>query len=140
VWLVSSILVAAALHFGLPLVRFQSDLVRIFGAVLLLFGMFMTASAAGAFKRAGTPVIPFETSTALVTAGWFRFTRNPMYLGMVLMLIGTGVALGSVGALLPLPVFIAIIQTQFIRGEEQMLTGIFGQQYTDYQARVRRWL
>ena len=43
-------------------------------------------------------------------------------------------------ALLPLPVFIAIIQTQFIRGEEQMLTGIFGQQYTDYQARVRRWL
>ena len=140
VWLVASILVAAALHFGLPLVRFQSDLVRIFGAVLLLFGMFMTASAAGAFKRAGTPVIPFETSTALVTTGWFRFTRNPMYLGMVLMLIGTGVALGSVGALLPLPVFIAIIQTQFIRGEEKMLTEIFGQQYTDYRARVRRWL
>jgi protein-S-isoprenylcysteine O-methyltransferase Ste14 len=75
-----------------------------------------------------------------VTTGWFRFTRNPMYLGMVIMALGAGLALGSLGALLPLPVFVAIIQTQFIRGEERMLTEIFGQQYTDYRARVRPWL
>lgn len=140
VYMAACILLAVALHFVLPIARFESISARLPGAALVVFGLFMTASAAGAFKRAGTPLIPFEPSTALVTSGWFRITRNPMYAGMVTMLVGLGLALGSAGALLPVPLFIAIVQTSFILGEERMLTEIFGQQYVDYQSRVRRWI
>jgi protein-S-isoprenylcysteine O-methyltransferase Ste14 len=76
----------------------------------------------------------------LVTSGWYRITRNPMYLGMVVVLCGVALMAGSVGAWLPLPAFIAVIHYRFIRGEERFLEEIFGQPYRDYRARVRRWI
>ena len=85
-------------------------------------------------------MVPFEPSTVLVTEGAFRFTRNPMYLGLVLLLAGIAIALGSVGALLPIPVFVWIIQAWFILGEERFLEEIFGEAYLAYKSRVRRWL
>ncbi len=140
VWLAACLLAAIALDYFLPIVNFGVAPVRVAGVILILFGIFMSATAARAFSKAGTPVIPFERSTALVTTGWYRYTRNPMYLGMTLSLLGSGVALASVGALLPLPVFIVLIETLFIRGEERFLDEIFGQQYRDFRARVHRWL
>jgi len=140
VWLAVCLLAAVALHFFLPLLDYATLWLRIVGVAVLLFGIYMSASAAGAFNRAGTPVVPFEKSTVLLTDGWYRFTRNPMYLGMTLALLGSGVALGSVGALLPLPVFVVLIETLFIRGEEEFLEEIFGQQFRDFRARVRRWI
>jgi len=135
-----SMLVALLLHLWLPLIWFPWLVVRLLGGALLLFGLVMTASAAGAFNRAGTPVVPFERSTALVTDGWYRFTRNPMYLGMALMLFGGGMALGSLGAMLPTAAFVATVQSNFIEGEEQLLTETFGERYREYKSRVRRWL
>ena len=85
-------------------------------------------------------MIPFERATALVTSGSFRFTRNPMYHGMALLLFGVAVLLGSAGALLPIPVFVWIIQMRFIRGEERFLEGLFGKDYVVYKSRVRRWI
>jgi protein-S-isoprenylcysteine O-methyltransferase Ste14 len=140
VWFAGCLLLAVALHWLLPIFPFDVLPGRLFGAALILSGIFLSATAAGAFKRAGTPVIPFETSTVLLTDGWYRYTRNPMYLGMTLALMGFGLALGSVGGLLPVAAFVAVIHTQFIRGEERLLTEIFGQQYLDYCTRVRRWL
>jgi len=139
VWLLAGLLAAMALDYLLPIVDFHNPPLRIAGIALILFGIVMSATAAGAFRRAGTPVIPFERSTALLVTGWYRFTRNPMYLGMVLSLLGTGLSLGSVGALLPLPVFVVLIESLFIRHEERFLEEIFGQQYRDFRARVRRW-
>jgi protein-S-isoprenylcysteine O-methyltransferase Ste14 len=110
------------------------------GVPLIVLGIVMTASSAGAFKRAGTPVVPFETSTALVIRGWYRVTRNPMYLGLALVLAGVGVLQGSVGALLPLPVFIAILHFRFILGEERLLEELFGEEFRAYRLRVRRWI
>ena len=135
-----SLLAVLLLHFWVPLVHFRTLAGIVFGSALLLFGLFMTASAAGAFKRAGTPVIPFERSTRLVVDGWFRYTRNPMYLGMALMVFGAGIALGSLTALLPTVAFVASIQSHFIEGEEQLLTETFGDEYRAYQSRVRRWI
>ena len=100
----------------------------------------MAITAAGAFRRAGTPVIPFEPSTTLVTGGWFGVTRNPMYLGLALILSGVALIDGTLGAFLPLPVFIAIMHFRFIRAEERFLEGIFGEPYRAYRARVRRWV
>jgi len=139
-WLAACLLAALALHFFLPIAIFATLSLRIAGVAVLLLGIFMSASAAGAFDRAGTPVVPFERSTVLLTNGWYRFTRNPMYLGMTLSLLGSGIALGSVGALLPLPVFIVLIEALFIRGEERFLEEIFGEDFRRYRASVRRWL
>ena len=92
-----SLVAVLFLHLYLPIVTFRNLPLIVSGNLMLLFGLFMTASAAGAFKRAGTPVVPFERSTKLLVDGWYRYTRNPMYLGLALILLGAGIALGSLG-------------------------------------------
>ena len=102
--------------------------------------MLLTLSGVVAFRRAQTPVIPFERSTTLVTYSVYRFTRNPMYLGLTLVLAGVAVLLGSIGAFLPLPLFVWIIEYGYIRAEERFLAEIFGEEYARYMHTVRRWL
>ena len=140
VYLAAALLAAVPLHFLVPIARFVAPPYSYLGAVPLVGGIVMAAAASNAFRRAGTPVLPFERSTALVTGGLYRVTRNPMYLGMVLVLAGTALLFGSLGALLPLPVFVWALRRNFILGEERFLEQIFGAQYVSYKARVRRWL
>jgi protein-S-isoprenylcysteine O-methyltransferase Ste14 len=140
VYLLLALLAMTALHFLMPMSRWLTPPWSYAGVGLMVLGAFMTLVSAGAFKRAGTPVIPFEPSTVLVTSGFYRLTRNPMYLGMVSVLLGAGMLFGTIGAFTPIPIFVWIIQTQFIEGEERFLAEIFGEQYRDYQRRVRRWL
>lgn len=139
VWLLATLLASAVLHHWLPLRQLVPAPWSYAGALLIVLGLVLTGPAIAAFRRARTPIVPFERSTALVTSGPFRFTRNPMYSGMVLLLLGVATLLGSLGAYLPIPLFIAIIQKNFIEGEERFLTGIFGEQYLAYRQRVRRW-
>jgi protein-S-isoprenylcysteine O-methyltransferase Ste14 len=63
-----------------------------------------------------------------------------MYLGMVLLLVGVALVFGSLGAFLPIPLFVAIIQHRFILGEEAFLESAFGDEYRSYRERVRRWI
>ena len=83
---------------------------------------------------------PFERSESLVVNGPYCLSRNQMYLGMVLILIGIGLLMGSTMPLLIIPVFVWLISTRFISVEERMLTDRFGAIYEDYCKRVRRWL
>jgi protein-S-isoprenylcysteine O-methyltransferase Ste14 len=76
----------------------------------------------------------------LVTHGVFAFSRNPMYLSMMLGLLGVFVALGSLTPLAAVPVFFLIIRRRFIAVEERMLEEAFGDDYRAYKSRVRRWL
>ena len=85
-------------------------------------------------------MIPFKTVSALVTTGVYRFTRNPMYLGMALVLLGCAVTVGASSALIVPPVFMVIIETRFIRPEEGMLQELFPEQFPAYCKQVRRWL
>ena len=91
------------------------------------------------FKQAGTGLEPFDAATVLVTTGFYRVTRNPMYLGMFLMLLGVAFLMGSIGALLPVSIFILIIRNNFVLGEERFMQATFGQQYLQYKSEVRRW-
>jgi protein-S-isoprenylcysteine O-methyltransferase Ste14 len=91
------------------------------------------------FRRAGTSVIPFKPTTALVTSGPYRFSRNPMYLGMAFRYIGVALALGVVWALITLPFVIAAVDQLAIAIEEGYLVRKFGDPYCDYMKRVRRW-
>ena len=140
VYFLLSLLAMTALHFWLPIARIVPVPWSYGGVVLVILGIALAVIASGLFKRAGTPVIPFEPSTALVTSGPYRFTRNPMYLGLVLIHLGAAAFCGTLGAFLPIPVFVWIIQTRFIVGEERFLEEIFGEQYLAYKGRVRRWL
>ncbi len=95
-----------------------------------------------AFRAHRTTVNPLrpQRSAALVTSGIYRLTRNPMYVGMGLLLLSWAVWLSSLPALLGPVVFVAYITRWQIRPEERVLHGIFGDEYERYCARVRRWL
>jgi protein-S-isoprenylcysteine O-methyltransferase Ste14 len=105
-----------------------------------LCGLALAASGVISFKKAGTAIKPFETSTVLVTGGVYRYTRNPMYLGMVILLIGVASYLGNLTPFLVIPVFFLVMQQCFIKHEEPFLENIFGQEYLDYKDKVRRWI
>lgn len=110
-------------------------------AIALAGGAFSGAGVL-AFRRARTTVNPLKpaSASALVDSGIYRITRNPMYVGMLLVLVAWAVFLAAPWLLLgPLAFFLYIGRFQ-IAPEERVLSRIFGAAYTDYQARVRRWL
>jgi protein-S-isoprenylcysteine O-methyltransferase Ste14 len=118
-----------------------ADDVRIWIAVAVLAtGLVIGLLAAGLFRRAGTDVKPWRSSTALVTDGPYRWTRNPMYLGMTFVYLGLAIAADSLTALVLLIPVLIIIQTQVIAREERYLESKFGDEFRAYTARVRRWL
>lgn len=118
-----------------------ADGFRIGAAVAaMLTGMVIGLLATGRFNRAGTNVKPWQPSTALVTGGPFRWSRNPMYLALALIYIGLALVSDSVAALVLLIPVVVIIQTQVIAREEVYLESKFGDEYRAYKARVRRWL
>jgi protein-S-isoprenylcysteine O-methyltransferase Ste14 len=111
-------------------------------AVMVLVGVALAISGSAAFKRNDTNINPLhpERTSSLVVSGVFRFTRNPMYLGLLVNLLGLSVLFGSAFALLgPLCFFLYIARFQ-IAPEEKMLRAKFGEAYSDYVSKVRRWL
>jgi protein-S-isoprenylcysteine O-methyltransferase Ste14 len=123
-----------------PVVQLVETPLAYAGVIPVLLGIMMAAISAGMFVKADTGLEPFEEATTLVTGGFYRVTRNPMYMGMFLILFGVAILLGSVSALLPLVIFVLIIRYNFVLGEERFLEKAFGQQYLDYKSEVRRWL
>jgi len=102
--------------------------------------MALAGAAVGRFRRAGTTENPFKPSTALVFDGPFRFTRNPMYIGMAVLYVGLAFVLGLMWALVLLPFVLLAIDRLVIAREERYLERKFGQEYVEYKRRVRRWL
>ncbi|MFN3835149.1 MAG: methyltransferase family protein [Glycocaulis sp.] len=111
---------------------------------LLIAALGVTFAAAGllAFRKARTTVSPIDpgAASALVVTGIYNRTRNPMYLGMALILLGWTVILGHPAGLAATALFILYIDVFQIRPEERALQALFGEAFTRYCARVRRWL
>lgn len=105
-------------------------------------GIGIDIAGAVAFHRARTTINPLKpkATSALVTTGVYRFTRNPMYVGQAVILLAWAIWLASLPALLGLPAFVLYISRFQIAPEERALTGIFGAAYSDYRSKVRRWL
>ncbi len=125
-----------------PLVRFEVPWPTLLGLVVASLGGVISGAGAREFKRAKTTVNPLhpERATSVVTTGIYRFTRNPMYVGIVFVLLGCFIAFGGVSSALGLPAFIAYITRYQIRPEEQVLLAKFGSEYAAYKGQVRRWL
>ncbi|MFT6274463.1 MAG: protein-S-isoprenylcysteine O-methyltransferase Ste14 [Halioglobus sp.] len=124
----------------LPAPSFLSAAAQVVGSIVIFVGLLLLLLAGNLFKRADTDMIPFKNVSALVTTGIYRYTRNPMYLGMAAILLGCGLTVGAASSLLVAPVFMVIIQMRFIRPEEAMLLDLFPEQFAQYRTEVRRWL
>ena len=92
------------------------------------------------FKMDKTTVKPFERPTYLEISGPFRISRHPMYLGMLAILLGTAVVLGSVACFIPPLLFLIAMEIFYIPREESNLEKVFGETYLDYKNRVRKWI
>jgi protein-S-isoprenylcysteine O-methyltransferase Ste14 len=105
-------------------------------------GAALIAPGVGAFRRAGTTVNPLtpEASGVLVTAGIYAYTRNPMYLGMLLLLFAWAAWLAHAFALLLAALFVPYMNRFQIQPEERVLAARFGDDYAAYRRRVRRWI
>ena len=115
----------AARALGLPLLG---------GGVLLMGWFFRT------MRSAETPIDPREPVSRIVTGGPFRYTRNPAYLGMAMIFAGVSCLTNTLSAILLLPVALLTIQRGVIEREERYLEREFGEEYTQYKERVRRWV
>jgi len=130
-WLVA----VPALDFPLP---GRALIAAAFFVVSLVIGL----PAVLGFRRAKTTVNPLkpEASTALVTGGIYRWTRNPMYLAMLLLLLAWACIVSNWAALAMLPLFVAYLNRFQIAPEERALQARFGTEFESYRRKVRRWL
>jgi protein-S-isoprenylcysteine O-methyltransferase Ste14 len=131
-WLVSR--AAPSLHFDVPAHNWLA-------IVLVSVGFLTGISGVVTFRRAKTTVDPTKPrASSLVTWGVYAITRNPMYLGGLVMLLGWAVFLSNALVFLFLPVYVLFISRFQIAPEERALKSLFGETYVAYQARARRWL
>lgn len=110
------------------------------GLLIIATGFLMTVAALVEFRRARTTVIPRQSPDALITSGIFRYSRNPIYLSDVLILLGFALMWGKLVGIALVPVFAWMLERRFIRGEEARLRDAFGEEFIAYSARTRRWI
>jgi protein-S-isoprenylcysteine O-methyltransferase Ste14 len=129
------------LHHWLPLGRLLVHPWNQLGWFIGAVGVAIIIASMLAFRRAETTVNPLEPTkaTKLVMTGTFGFSRNPMYLGLLLVLTGWAVGLGSISPFIVLPVFVVLITVLQIIPEERALAGLFGREYEEYMRAVPRW-
>jgi protein-S-isoprenylcysteine O-methyltransferase Ste14 len=140
VYFLAALALMAFFHWVVPVAQILGSPYRYAGLVLMALAIALVLWAALHFRRAGTAIRPFEPSSALVTGGPYRFTRNPMYLGMAGTLLGAALLMGSLTPFIVIPAFAALIKERFILNEELKMASMFGQAYLDYKSTVRRWL
>jgi protein-S-isoprenylcysteine O-methyltransferase Ste14 len=135
------VILGVALHYGVGALSVPVTLwARVAGAIVLLLGVAIIASALNWFTRTRQDPKPWKPTPELIFQGPYRFTRNPIYLGMTCIQIGLGAAVGILWISLLAPVALLGVHFIAVRPEEKYLTEKFGASYGEYLARVRRYL
>ena len=140
IYLLISIIALFVLNYIIPVMVLFYSPFNYFGVVIVFLGISLILWHADYFKKYQTPIKPFEHSTHLIKEGMYKYSRNPIYLGMGVILFGGAMILGSLSPFFVVPVFIIIIERAFIVKEEKFLENIFGNEYLEYKKSVRRWL
>jgi protein-S-isoprenylcysteine O-methyltransferase Ste14 len=139
------LLFATGLALGLTISRLDPDpekgarFARVLGGASVVAGFALGGAAIAALKRAGTNLDPFKPTTALVTDGIFRYTRNPAYVGATAIFVGIAMYARSLPALVALPVVLALLDRLVVTPEERYLERRFGATYRSYCEAVPRW-
>jgi protein-S-isoprenylcysteine O-methyltransferase Ste14 len=134
------ILAAWLLTWFLPMPPIAFPFHKQIGLLLLLVGFSIGFSAWLIFVRRKTPLRPGQPPRTFVDSGPYRFTRNPMYLGTVIVLFGLFFVARSWYFLIPPVFFFALIDSILIPFEEELMHRTFGNSYDDYRRKVRRWI
>jgi len=140
VWFLLSIILMVGLHLSLPIKQLFFAPITYLGIAAILGGIVMVLACAYLFRKQNTTIKPFQESSYLLREGLFTRSRNPIYSGMIITLIGLWIVLGSLTPLIIIPTFTWLIQEMFIKQEENMLEDKFGEEYEEYKATVRRWI
>ena len=122
--------------------RIHIGMKEILGAVIIISGLIVTASAVVLFKKnktTVTPINPFK-STKLVTGGIYKYSRNPMYLGLSFLLSGVSIIINPIGGFVLIPLFIMYLNYFQIIPEENAMTDLFEKEFLEYKKSVRRWI
>ncbi len=141
VWALMTVAVMMALAHFAPLAKLDfayrihlSVFIGVIGGLIDFYSVYL-------FVRAKTTVNPLQPSaSSLVVSGMYKFSRNPMYLGLLLIICACGLYLGAMSSIVMVPVFVLVMNRLQIAPEERKLSQIFPQDYPVYCQRVRRWL
>jgi len=139
-YLLIAIILCILIHYIIPIRFIIPSKWNLTGLIPLVFGIWINLAADKSFKVAETTVKTFEESNVLVHDGVFHFSRNPMYLGFVSILVGISLLLKSLSPYFVVIVFTLLVDQVFIKVEERMLKETFGEVWSKYQSQVRRWI
>ncbi len=132
------IVLMIALHTLFPIAHIID--LPVLGGLVAIIGLGFTLSGARLFSRIGTNIKTFDKPDQLVVSGLFHISRNPMYLGFLLLLTGIAIALGTLTPFGIVIAFFIITSHWYIPFEEQKMEETFGADYLTYKSRTRRWL
>ncbi len=128
------------LHWLCPVALLIRSPFNLTGLLTSGLGLMICFAGHQQFKKVGTTLYPFSQPGKLVTGGLFRYTRNPMYLGLTTFLTGVWLLLGSLSPGILAIAFLLIADRWYIAYEERQLLAVFGSEYSAYQARTPRWI
>lgn len=140
VYFFTLLILSILFHFMVPISKLLPYPYTLSGIILIICGFALTLSTNAALLKQRTSNKPNEIPTVFITSGPFRLSRNPIYLGMTIILFGIEVLLGSLSPLIFPVIFVIIINSLIIPDEENILEKKFGEEYLEYKKRVRRWL
>lgn len=136
----SWVIAAYGLHYILP-ISFGGTFWLIYaGGFLIIAGVLLILIAGYSFRKARTHIEPWKPTSSIVTSGIYAYSRNPIYLGMSVIVVGIGVTLDSVVVALSFVPALIVVYYYVVRKEEAYLEAKFGEEYLDYKRRVRRWV
>jgi protein-S-isoprenylcysteine O-methyltransferase Ste14 len=127
-------------HSIFPILKIISYPYSLIGIVLIITGILIAFIANSILLKKRTSIIPFEAPSVLITSGPFKFSRNPIYLGMAITLFGVETFLGSLSPFIFPVLFILYINKSVIPIEQKNLEKLFPEEYLDYKTKVSRWL
>lgn len=119
---------------------FQNDWIYFLGILFFLVALYLMMRGVGKFIQTGNTLITMKPANSLQQTGVYKYTRNPMYFGMIFLYLGFTCFYGNWWHIILLPVLILIVQEYVIKREERYLEREFGQAYKEYRGRVRRWM
>jgi len=134
------LIIALAMHYLLPIKQIINPPYNWLGFLFFAIGGILNIWADQIFKKSQTTIKPGEEPSVFIQTGPYKISRNPMYLGVTLLLIGIGFILGSITSFIGFILFIILMEIIFIQEEERTLLAKFGEEYKAYKQKVRRWI
>lgn len=135
-----SVLVMVFIHFIFPMQIIILTPYNYLGIILIISGLTIAKKTEQHFSKIDTEIHTFKKPKKLVTDGFFQYSRNPIYIGFVMILLGSNIVLGSLTPFVLIVIFIFVTNCWYIPFEEKKMQEQFGQEYENYKKEVRRWI